>query len=65
MVQKPKTVSRREEVRHRVEHGDWHGSEIGKQHKFLSSECWASQDCEWKGGGLLQQWSGYACMCQK
>ncbi len=22
-----------------VERGDWHGSEIGKQEKFLSSEC--------------------------
>jgi len=30
--QKPRTVSRREEVRQRVERGDWHGSEIGKQH---------------------------------
>ncbi len=30
--QKPRTVSRREEVRQRVERGDWHGSEIGRQH---------------------------------
>jgi hypothetical protein len=53
-------VSRREEVRQRVERGDWHGSEIGKQHNFLSSECWASQASEWMGGGgSCSRWSGY------
>jgi hypothetical protein len=29
-------------------------SEIGKQHKFLSSEHRTSQDSERKGGGVLQ-----------
>jgi hypothetical protein len=37
-LKKPRTVSRREEVRQRVERGVRQGSEIGKKHKFLSSE---------------------------
>jgi hypothetical protein len=53
--QKPRTVNRREEVRQRVERGEWHGSEIGEHHKFLSSECWASQASEWIGGGGVLQ----------
>jgi hypothetical protein len=51
-LQKPRTVNRSEEVRQQVVWGNWHGSEIGKQHKFLSSEGWASKDCEWQGEGV-------------
>jgi hypothetical protein len=47
--------------RQRVERGDWHGSEIGKQHKFLSSECWTSQDFEWKVGGPAAGGVGPMC----
>jgi hypothetical protein len=36
-LQKPRTVCRREEVLQRVDLVEWHGSEIGKQHEFLSS----------------------------
>ncbi len=61
--QKPRTVSRREEVRQRVERGDWHGSEIGKHHKFLSSECWASQASEWIGGGGGPSVDGVGTVC--
>jgi hypothetical protein len=58
-IQKP-SIGRRAEVQQRVYWGDWQGSEMGKQNKFLSSEFWASLDYEWKGGvGSLNTWSGY------
>ncbi len=51
LAQKPRTVSRREEVRQRVERGDWHGSEIGKQHKFLLQSAGQARTLNVRGGG--------------
>ncbi len=52
-------------MRQQVERGDWHGSEIGRQHKFLSSEHRISQDSEWNGDGSCRRWSGLNYMGQK
>ncbi len=60
-LQKPRTVSRREEVRQRVERGDWHGSEIARQDVSFSVQS-ARQartlNGKWE---VLQQVEGVPC----
>jgi hypothetical protein len=68
MVQKPRTVSRREEVwqQLRVEWRDRHGSEIGRQHlSFLVQSAGQARTVNGKveggGGGFFIRWMGTMC----